>query len=79
MYKTLFTLAVLCCFFASLSAQTEEELKKMKTDKESQLAELESQVNAIKGEIAGIDQQLLVFPRWETGAFGIIGANLKWV
>lgn len=49
----------------------------MKEQKEAELAALEAQVTEVKGDIAGIAEQLLVFPRWETGAFGIVGANLS--
>ena len=77
MYKILLSMLTFCLLTFSVWGQTEEELKATKTEKETQLADLEAQVEAIKGEIAGIDQQLLVFPRWETGAFGIIGANFN--
>ncbi len=77
MLKSLFTLTLLLSILLSASAQTEEELKALKSEKEAELSTLQGQVDAVKAEIAGIDQQLLVFPRWETGAFGIIGVNLN--
>ena len=61
----------------TLTAQTEEELKSQKAEKETALGALEAQVTALKGEIAGIDAQLQVFPRWEKGAFGLIGASFN--
>ena len=77
MYKLLLSLLTLCVLASSLHAQTLEELKTQKTEKETQLKDLEAQVAAVKGDIAGIETQMLPFPRWETGAFGIIGANLN--
>lgn len=77
MYRSLLTLALLVFLGASVTAQSEEELKELKAQKAAEIGELEAQVAALKGEIAGIDKQLLVFPRWETGAFGIVGANLN--
>ncbi|MCB9038453.1 MAG: DUF3078 domain-containing protein [Lewinellaceae bacterium] len=77
MYRSLLTFTLLVFFFFSAGAQTEQELKDMKAQKKTELGALEAQVAAIQGEIAGIDKQLLVFPRWETGAFGLIGANLS--
>lgn len=77
MYRTLLAFVFLLGVGVSLHAQTEEELKELKSQKQAQMGELESQVNALKGEIADIDKQLIVFPRWETGAFGIIGMNFN--
>lgn len=77
MYRFLLTFTLLVTLVFSVVAQTEEELKEMKTQKQTELGALEAQVASLQGEIAGIDQQLLVFPRWEKGAFGIIGANLS--
>ena len=77
MYRPLLTLTLLFVLIFSAAAQTEQELKDLKAQKQTELGALESQVAALKGEIASIDQQLLVFPRWEIGAFGIVGANLN--
>lgn len=77
MYRSLLTFALLLLLTNSVFAQTEQELKDLKAQKQTELGALESQVAAIKGEIAGIDQQLIVFPRWEKGAFGLIGLNLN--
>lgn len=61
----------------ALYAQTTEELEAQKSEKNSQLAELEAQAAALKSEIAAIDKQLVVLPRWETGAFGVVGLNFN--
>lgn len=57
--------------------QTEEELNALKAEKAAKVAELEGQLGTLAGEIAGIDAQLLKFPRWETGAFGVLGLGLN--
>ena len=77
MSKKFFLLSVLVLAFSMVQAQTDEELKTMKAEKEAQVAELEGQVAALKGEIAGIDKQLVILPRWETGAFGVIGLDIN--
>lgn len=77
MYRPLLAIAFLFFFALSAQAQTDEELKNIKAEKEEKLGELEAQVAELKGEIASIKKQLQVFPRWETGAFGILGANLN--
>ena len=78
MSKKLFLLTVLVIAFAmSANAQTDEELKAMKAEKASQVKELESQVASLKSEIAAIDKKLVILPRWETGAFGVIGLDIN--
>lgn len=77
MSKKFLLLGVLVFAFSMVKAQTDEELKTMKAEKEAQVAALEGQVAALKGEIAGIDKQLIILPRWETGAFGVIGLDIN--
>lgn len=77
MYRLLLTSALLLFLFFSATAQTEEELKEMKAQKKEEIKALESQIAALNGEVADINKKLLDFPRWETGAFGIMGANLN--
>lgn len=57
--------------------QSEEELNAMKAEKAAQVAELEGQIGTLAGEIAGIEAQLLKFPRWEQGAFGVFGLGFN--
>lgn len=76
MSKIMLSIA-LVLFTVAMYAQTEEELKSSKAEKETQLSDLNAQMEAIKGEIAALDAKLQTFPRWETGAFGIIGVNLN--
>lgn len=51
-------------------AQTLEELKAMKAEKEAALATLQ-------GEVADINAQIDALPGWETGMFGTLGFNLS--
>ncbi len=51
-------------------AQTEEELKAQKAEKQSQIDALQAEANAIQAQIDAL-------PGWETGAFGTIGANIS--
>ena len=75
--QLLFIGIFLFLFSNVLVGQTEEELKAQKGEKEGQIAELESQIAGLKGEVSAIDAQLVTFPRWEKGSFGIIGANFS--
>lgn len=54
----------------SLQAQTLDELKAMKAEKEAA-------VSSLQGEIAGIKAQIDALPGWETGTFGTLGFNLS--
>ena len=52
------------------NAQTEEELKAQKAEKQAQIDALQAEANAIQAQIDAL-------PGWETGAFGTIGANIS--
>ncbi len=78
MIKKLLLFALLTIVFHHWTyAQTEEELEATRTEKQQQIKELQGQINTLKGEVAKINDQLLEFPRWETGAFGVLGVNFK--
>lgn len=57
--------------------QNEEELNAQKAEKAAKVADLQGQIDALNGEIAGIDAQLVKFPRWENGAFGTFGLGFN--
>lgn len=67
---------VLAIFSTNLIAQTVEEYKATKAEKEAQVA-------ALQGEIDGIQKKIDEFPGWKTGAFGTLGLNFsqfdKWI
>lgn len=71
--KNLF-LTVLCGMFFLVAtvaqAQTLEELKSMKSDKEAALA-------AIQAEVDALDKQIYTFPGWKIGGVGIAGFDLN--
>ena len=70
--KNLF-LTVLCGMFFLVAtvaqAQSLEELKSMKSDKEAALA-------AIQAEVDALDKQIYTFPGWKIGGVGVAGFNL---
>lgn len=53
-----------------LKAQTLEELKTMKADKDAQIA-------ALQGEAGDLQSQIDKFPGWKTGMLGIVGFDLN--
>ncbi|MDH3649016.1 MAG: DUF3078 domain-containing protein [Saprospiraceae bacterium] len=76
--RKFYLISLLFLFAVSVSsAQTLEELQSLKSEKAAQAAEIQGQLDAVNGEIAGIDAQLDAFPGWETGAFGTIGLNFN--
>jgi len=54
-------------------AQSLEELKSMKSDKEASIADLQGQINAIQGEVDGISKDIDLLTGWRKGLSGIIG------
>ena len=68
--KKLFLLLVLLGFTSITFAQTEEELKAQKAEKQAQIDALQAEADAIQAQIDAL-------PGWETGAFGTIGANIS--
>lgn len=58
------------------SAQTLEELRSMKAEKSGQIADLQSQIDAINGDIGGLDAQIKELTGWETGYGGMVGFDL---
>ncbi|MEL6941199.1 MAG: hypothetical protein AAFO82_00900, partial [Bacteroidota bacterium] len=64
-------------------AQSTDELMAQKEAKAKELAELEgklgeltSKVDALKGEVASLTDQLTPYPRWSTGLLGTVGLNV---
>lgn len=78
MKQAFFYLLILTFFATSQAfAQTREELEAQKAEKAAQVAELQGQIDGLKGEISAINAQLVILPRWETGAFGTVGFNFN--
>ncbi len=57
--------------------QTTEELTAQKAEKAAKVAELQGQIDGLNGEIASIEEKLVIWPRWETGAFGTVGLGFN--
>lgn len=68
MKKVVFAITLL--FGATSFAQTLEELKAEKAEKDAQIAKLEGESKALKTKIE-------TFPGWKFGAFGTIGGNFS--
>ncbi|MCF8246552.1 MAG: DUF3078 domain-containing protein [Saprospiraceae bacterium] len=84
------TKRILLLSFALLSfcmvtnAQTIEELKAAKAEKEAQLAplaaqlaELTGQVDALKADVADLTDKVTPYPRWDVGALGNLGLSIS--
>jgi hypothetical protein len=73
-----FTVLVLFLFsLGTVQAQTMEELKEEKATKQSELKELQGQVDALKGEVSAIDAKIDGMIPWKFGAFGTLGLNFS--
>lgn len=71
MTKKLLLLPLVLAFFClNINAQTVEELKATKAEKEAQIA-------ALQGEVSTLEAQIYEFPGWKFGSFGTIGVNLS--
>jgi len=71
MTKNLFALLMLFALFSiNLNAQTEEELKAMKAEKEAQIVTLKAEADALAAQIDKL-------PGWRFGSFGTIGVNFS--
>lgn len=84
MIKRITTLFALVFLMANLvNAQTTEEMQKMLDEKKAAVAAKTAEVKALEGEIADIKNKLIVYPDWNLGASGTIGANFsqfdKWL
>lgn len=58
-------------------AQTLDELKTNKSEKEAMLAEKSSEVSALEAEIASLNDQILLLSGWRTGFAGLVGLNFS--
>ena len=70
MTKKLFLLLALFIGISSINAQTKEELK-------SQKAEKQAVADAAQGEVDAIQAQIDALPGWRIGAFGTIGGSIS--
>jgi hypothetical protein len=70
MIKKLLLMILLFVGIFSMDAQTEEELKSQKSEKEAAAKALQSEADAIQGQIDAL-------PGWRLGAFGTLGASVS--
>ena len=72
MIKKLFTVTLLLALFGLniINAQTVEELKAQRAEKQSQIA-------ALQGEVGGLTSQIEQFPGWKFGSLGTLGMNFS--
>ncbi len=68
-------LGVLC--MPSAFSQTTEELEAQKAEKSAKATALKAEFDALTAEIEGINAKLVVWPRWEVGAFGTFGLGFN--
>lgn len=66
-------------FFAAgmATAQTLEELKAMKAEKEKLAAARQAEANAIKGEVSALESKIILLSGWRKGVFGSLGFNFN--
>lgn len=68
--KRIIFLFALSLATVAMNAQTVEELKAEKAEKEAALSKLQGEVDALQGQIDA-------FPGWKLGSFGTVGASLS--
>jgi hypothetical protein len=68
--KKIIFLAILICGFSFTQAQTKEELKKQKSEKQAV-------ADAALKEVKAIQAQIDAIPGWKVGAFGTIGGSFS--
>lgn len=77
MLRRITILALLIIGAGTLQAQTMEELKEQRAAKKAALSELQSQVNALKGEVSAINAEIDGMIPWKFGALGTLGLNFS--
>lgn len=80
----MYTMLITCLFIGAVQAQTVEEMTAMREAKSAELTALEAQLkditgktDALKAEIAALNEQLTPYPRWDVGATGNLGFNFS--
>ena len=73
MFKKLLFLGIATLFTSLISAQTSDELKSLKAEKEAQLSTLKSEIADIDAKITALDPP----PAWQFGSLGTLGINFS--
>lgn len=76
--KRLIGLTLILAFSSlGLMAQSIDDLKKERDEKDAQRAELQGQADALAGEVASLTDQITKLSGWQTGLAGILGLNFS--
>lgn len=76
--RKIFMLLTLClAFSATTFAQTIDELKSMKAEKEAMAAAKQGEVDALNGELASLQDQINKLSGWRLGLSGLVGFNFN--
>lgn len=70
-------LTLLLISFTGLFAQSIEELKEMKAEKQAYIDDLQAQIDAAQSEIDGINNELDILSGWNKGFTGLVGFGLN--
>jgi hypothetical protein len=76
MKKLFFALSIFL-LAGSAGAQSLDELKTMKAEKEKMAAAKQAEADAFKSEVADLDAKIVVLSGWRTGVFGALGFNFN--
>lgn len=72
--KKTFSLFLFCFIsIVLIQAQSLDELNTMKTEKLSEIEDLQSKINGINGELAGLQKEIDILSGWRKGLNGIFG------
>lgn len=76
--KKIFTLLTLCLVFGSTTfAQTIDELRAMKAEKEAVAAAKQGEVDALNSELISLQDQINKLAGWRFGLAGLVGFNFN--
>lgn len=75
--KKIFLMSCLCLAAWTMKAQTLDELKTMKAEKEGMAAAKQAEADAIKAEIADLTNKITIMSGWRTGVFGALGFSFN--
>lgn len=74
-FQLLLLFLVLC--IGSATAQSVEELKALKAEKEAAIGDLQGKIDALNGELAGINKDIDLLSGWKKGFSGLIGFDFN--
>jgi hypothetical protein len=77
MNKLSLLFVALFCAIGTLSAQTLEELKEMKAEKQAAYEALQAPADAAKAEVDAIASQIANLPGWRFGGMGVVGLDFS--